>query len=71
MTRGEGDPLEGATYRGRVPTIDSQTAVLLAVIGVAVALVGITLLLVDVWVPGAVVIALGLAAGSVGYRAVR
>ncbi|MFC5677443.1 hypothetical protein [Aeromicrobium endophyticum] len=54
-----------------MPTIDSQTAVLLAVIGVAVALMGIAFLLVGVWVPGTVIIALGLASGSVGYRAVR
>ncbi|MET0821984.1 MAG: hypothetical protein ABWY58_13550 [Aeromicrobium sp.] len=54
-----------------MPTIDPQTAVLLAVIGVAVALMGIAFLLVGVWVPGTVIIALGLAAGSVGYRAVR
>lgn len=71
MTRGENGPLEGATYSRRVPKIDSQTAVLLAVIGVAVALTGIAFLLVGAWVPGSVIIALGLASGSVGYRAVR
>lgn len=71
MTRDEARPLDRPPYRGRVPTIDSQTAVLLAVIGVAVALAGIAFLLVGAWVPGTVIIALGLAAGSVGYRAVR
>lgn len=71
MTRDEDGTLEGSTYGRRVPTIDPQTAVLLAVIGVAVALMGIAFLLVGVWVPGTVIIALGLAAGSVGYRAVR
>ena len=71
MTRDEGGSLEGSTYGRRVPTIHSQTAVLLAVIGVAVALTGIAFLLVGAWVPGTVIIALGLAAGSVGYRAVR
>ena len=71
MRLDDGGSLERATYRGRVPKIDSQTAVLLAVIGVAVALTGIAFLLVGVWVPGTVIIALGLASGSVGYRAVR
>jgi hypothetical protein len=52
-----------------VPKIDSQTAVLLTVIGVAVVLTGLALLFVGAWLPGGVVIALGLAAGSVGYRA--
>ena len=71
MTSDENGPLEGSTYGRRVPEIDSQTAVLLAVVGVAVALTGIAFLLVGAWVPGTVIIALGLASGSVGYRAVR
>lgn len=71
MTGEEDRSLEGATYRGRVPKIDSQTAVLLAVVGVAVALMGIAFLLVGAWVPGTVVVALGLASGTVGYGAVR
>jgi hypothetical protein len=71
VTRDEAGPLEGATYRGGVLKIDSQIAVLLAVIGVAVALTGIAFLLMGAWVPGTVLVALGLAFGSVGYRAVR
>jgi hypothetical protein len=69
--RDDGAALEEATYRRGVPKIDSQVAVLLAVIGVAVALTGIAFLLVGVWVPGAVIIALGLACGTVGYGAGR
>jgi hypothetical protein len=71
VTRDEDGSLDGATYRGGVPKIDSQTAVLLAIVGVAVALMGIAFLLVGAWVPGTVVVALGLASGSVGYGAVR
>jgi hypothetical protein len=71
VTGDEHGSLEGATYRRRVPKIDSQTAVLLAIVGVAVALMGIAFLLVGAWVPGTVVVALGLASGSVGYGAVR
>jgi hypothetical protein len=52
-----------------VPSLDARTAVLLTVIGFVVSLTGIAFLLVSAWVPGSVVIALGLAAGSVGYRA--
>ena len=61
--------LERPAYRGVVPTIDSQTAVLLTLIGFVVALTGLAFLLVSAWIPGVVIIALGLAAGSVGYRA--
>jgi len=45
-----------------VPKIDSQTAFV-------VALTGLAFLFVSAWVPGIVIIALGLAAGSIGYRA--
>ncbi len=51
-----------------MPTIDSQTAVLLTVIGFVVVLTGLAFLLVSAWIPGVVIIALGLAAGSIGYR---
>ncbi|MCL8251953.1 MULTISPECIES: hypothetical protein [Aeromicrobium] len=54
-----------------MPKIDSQTAVLLTLIGFVVALTGLAFLLVSAWVPGVVIIALGLAAGSIGYRAVH
>lgn len=60
-----------SAYRGGVPKIDSQTAVLLTLIGFVVALTGLAFLLVSAWVPGVVIIALGLAAGSIGYRAVH
>lgn len=52
-----------------MPILDSQTAVLLTVLGVAAALTGLALLLVSAFVPGLVIVALGLAAGVVGYRA--
>lgn len=48
--------------------LDSQIAVLLTLIGVVVALTGLAFLLVAAWTPGAVMLGLGLAAGSVGYR---
>jgi hypothetical protein len=49
---------------------DSQIAVLLTLIGVVVVLTGLAFLLVAAWTPGAVMVALGLAAGSVGYRSI-
>jgi hypothetical protein len=68
---GSSRSVDRPSYRERVPTIDSRIAVLLAVIGIAVALTGIALLLVGSWVPGGVLVALGLDASGVGYRAGR
>lgn len=58
------------SYRGGVLKLDPRIAVLLTVIGVAVALTGLAFLLVGAFVPGIVIVALGLASGSVGYNAV-
>jgi len=51
-----------------VLTLDSRLAVLLTLIGAVVALTGLALLLVNAWIPGAAMLALGLAGGGVGYR---
>jgi hypothetical protein len=51
--------------------LDSQIAVLMTLLGVAVTLTGLAFLLVAAWTPGAVMIGLGLAAGSVGYRSIE
>ena len=58
------------TGRDRPPRIDHRVAVLLVVIGLAVALTGVAMLLVGAPVRGAVVGAAGLVAAGVGYRGV-
>ncbi len=51
-----------------VPSLDSRHAVLLALIGVSVALIGLVFLLVDAFLAGALLLALGSVAGGVGLR---
>ena len=58
------------TGRDRRSRIDHRVAVLLVVIGVAVALTGIAMLLVGAPVRGAVVGMVGLVAAAIGYRGV-
>jgi len=48
--------------------LDSRLAVLVTLIGLVVALTGLAFLLVNAWIPGVAMFALGLAASSVGYR---
>jgi len=53
-----------------VPNLDSTSAVLLTLLGTVITLTGLALLLVSAFVPGMVIVALGLAGGSIGYRAI-
>lgn len=50
-----------------VPSLDSRQAVLLALIGVSVALIGLVFLLVDAFLAGGLLLALGSVAGGAGY----
>lgn len=50
-----------------MPSLDSHHAVLLVLIGVSVALIGLVFLLVNAFVAGGLLLALGSALGGVGY----
>lgn len=52
-----------------MPKLDVQTAVLITVLGIVVALIGVVFLILGQLLTGATLVALGLAGGAVGYRA--
>ncbi|MRJ76767.1 hypothetical protein GEV29_09480 [Aeromicrobium sp. SMF47] len=52
-----------------MPKLDVQTAVLITLLGVAVALIGLVFLILAEWQVGLTLAALGIAAGALGYRA--
>jgi hypothetical protein len=50
-----------------VLNIDSRIAVLVTLIAAVIALTGLAFLLVGAWIPGVVMLALGLIGSGVGY----
>lgn len=52
-----------------MPKLDVQTAVLIALLGVAVVLIGLVFLLLSEWIVAGVLVVLGGAATYLGYRA--